>query len=245
MARGLSACYVPGVMFGTDLVGFRAPTLSGTANVSSMTIEGPGLRANAVSSGLIFTVGTSAVFSEFNAPTETSLFLRGYQIGAIPVADPNLFGTCFDAFNTSPFQIFNITVSGTANYAIQWNSGGSFNSQTINAVTTAAMVSLGATGKVGGNTVRYFNGVNKGSSAFGASAPTNSATSNFSIGAHPADASRQMNMVINIAIAWNRQLTDAEMAWLHIDPYGFLVPEEYTLPVAAPIFYTLMGQAML
>jgi hypothetical protein len=107
---------------------------------------------------------------------------------------------------------------------LQWNTGGSFTFGTGFTLSTGVFADYAGTFAKGGNAILYINGIQQSSDAFGASAPTSTATSLIQINSDFNTNTRNPGAIGNMIAMWNRALSAQEILWLHLDPYQLIVP---------------------
>jgi len=217
LGYGLQVCWVPGATF-QELTG-QAPSFTpiDSSSIISMTREGPGLLN-----------GSGTV--SFAAPsqkdmTEWSVYWRGYQFGALS-GFASLIVCSYDNIGSSPFAAWGIISNSGGTI---WEIGGNGYDSPGNAQIANpgnGFYSIGGRSKpsVGGSI--FLNGVFQNSGT--GPGTTGTATSQLSFGS--------TNVITCIALMWNRQLSDSEFALLEQDPYGFLNPDTFDLPVVPSDF---------
>ena len=228
LAWGLVTCYMPGAYGKTiyDLTG-QSPHLAWQTNAArGLYVEGVGLNSRAANGG-----AQATATANLKMTVGASLFWHGLVVSQdIVVNSCDLIGVDYDNANNAPYFGYGITtgvLSGT-DIGLQWNSGGAaaFSSATLTP-TNETLYSIGGTFAIGGNAVLYADGAVLNSTAFGASAPSYTASSMLSIGAWSSEPTYAFQGITGIACAWNRVLSAAEMLELHNDPYCFLIyPED-------------------
>jgi hypothetical protein len=231
LTNGLIGCYLPGVMRGTDITGM-GPNLTplSAATISSME-EGPGLQSVAANSGM-----TATATPAFKSWTQFSIYWRAYVIGA-PIATTDFAGVSYAIPEASPYVVASIGVaSNPLTVRALWNTGGVFTEVSPGPIITTSVInSFGCSFTVSASALcqMYSNGVASGSAfAFGASGPISSATSSVGINTYSPTPTRYSNSITTAAYFWNRALAADEWARLHREPYSFLIPAEYELPLA-------------
>lgn len=233
ISRGLIGAWVPG----TALIDVSGSAVSGnnlkyfgTSTGYANSREGPGVAHTGAGSGLVTPPLVSG--SPFLYTNAITLYYRGNQISA-PPNFANFIGSTYDNAGNSPYYLAGIRVDTNPFYNVFWNNAGSFVQGTPGNVSpvTSGMFSVAASFVVNGNVNFYLNGVNKGNQGFGAGAPTTTATSYLSIGEdNDNQTTRFTNSTTLVAYAWNRALSDAEIAALDNAPYSLLTPIPILIP---------------
>jgi hypothetical protein len=222
LANGLIGCWVPGVMWGIDLVGNAHLAASNTAK-TNLSSEGVGYWSQ--NSGLYNGSPSSYVMSWNSA----SLYWRGQ----LPASDPGTipsFATVRsqnirDAISIRSLADITNVGAGSSNGTTALTAGGVNLTSYLNKV-----ISMGATTSVGDFLKFYLNGVFQ-TQAAQTSAPT-LADSAIEIGSWNAPTSRVGVNITTCMYYWkDRVLTASEMAWLNVAPYDFLIPQEEEMPV--------------
>lgn len=240
IARGLIACWVPGRspvdISGSAVKGANLTYQSASTGFGESS-EGAGVTHTGTGSGLVTPFLTSG--SPFFFTTAITIYWRGRQLSA-PSAFADFFAVIQNNTDTTPFYIAGIRANSTV-YEIDWNSAGNFTGATPGSVSpaTTGINSLAASFVVNGNNTFYFNGVNKGTAFFGTQPPTTTATSMINIGEAIVVAGRFTNATTLVAYAWNRALSDAEIAYLDRAPYSLLIPAANPLNIKTPIAVTI------
>ncbi len=231
LAKGLIGCWLPGNSM-QDISGQVAADLvnfSPSASPRDVTAEGVGVKSAATNSAI-----TQYATTPFKSWTGFSIFWRGYQLGA-PAIDGLLLGVSYDDNIDSPYVIVVIATNGNnTNWSLQWNNGAGevVGTNFTPAIPSNKIYSVGATFNVGGSSKGYQGGVVAASDSFGGVSPISSATSRIIIGSwYGIISGRFSNTINNITAYWNRELSAAEMAWLDRDPYCFVIPQEYEMPI--------------
>jgi hypothetical protein len=239
LTNGLIGCYVPGVNYGID-VSCQAPTLTPDPSASApgtMTVgrEGPGLLSNVAGNAL-----QAVATPTFKTWTEFSIYWRGYSLGDSGGGLGWLIGMTSSNTATGPFTIVAIDQNGAgANWTLIWNTGGTGpQSNVFTAAYPTGSFSAGGTFRVSaatGTVLGYQNGALATSSsvAFGAAAPTSTASAQILLNGWPITGfnSRFANAICYIGCFWNRVLSAEEMARLDREPYSFIIPAEYEMPI--------------
>ena len=227
LARNLVTCYVPGVMGGKDLAAF-AGALDLNINVSTSSIfdtfGGPALQ-NTESGSILGPVSPVIPSSHpLRNFTQLTMFWDGCCLNsAQPLNHDNAISINYDNTGASPYIVFSLVTNAASplELNVQWNTAGVLangpNSPAPN--NYFAPFNMAGSAVVGGNVLSYFNGLLFGTTAFGASAPTSTATTNISVNAYYT-ASCAFNT--RVAAIWNRALSADEINWLSHHPFCFL-----------------------
>lgn len=230
LTHGLLACYVPASQTLVDLCN-RGPILAYVTPSAANVIGGPeglAMSAQTTSRGAWTTI-TPAV--QINQPV--TLFWRGMatanavtdQCGLIAVRYSNNAGT-------TPFVSYGLARGAGASldndsFCLQWGSGATYVSAGFNfswSTNYNKIFSLAASLAFPNSNKLYVNGILK-------STPNMSVPLTFPygtgprlyIGCVPGETTANDNLVTNIAMIFNAQLTDQQVADLSFNPYGFLI----------------------
>lgn len=225
LARGLLACYAPGIMHGANIADQSGElTFQSAADIRG-GIEGPGLISTASNSGM-----TGLAPASFKGLNTYSMYYRAQVLGnSSPSVD--LIAIAYDNAASSPFDTFGISAHSSGITAgasrIVWGTSSGAASADSRFTTPAVgdVVSWGAIGSVPSGLVQaYRDGFAVGSAASTAAASpfSNSATSTICINTYPTTA-RFSNTITFMACIWDRILSAEDWALLDYDPYGFLV----------------------
>lgn len=226
LAQGLIGAFVPGVSLGINFAGTIDLARRGTpptysANFSSSTQEGSAYYASLAGDGL-------AALAPASWLTQTqSFYWRGVCSSSTSIG---LLGVQYSDPEGAPYWFQGLTHGGGVIRG-EWNSGGGYTAGSGVSEEPGVFRGYGVTFPgAGGNVLLYKDGVQQTTTAFGASAPTSSATSTIILNSSTADNGRDISSWCNVAYAWNRALSAAEMAWIDAEPYAFLIPAEAELP---------------
>ena len=217
LTDGLIGCYVPGVTGGYNLTGLGANLTPGSAGNAFVTTKEGAAWTTASASGGFSTASAPAAWKTGNA----TLYMRGYNSST---TNANYIFGVFYGTGTNPYYVVSIGVPNASPNVLQaqWNTGGTYTTGSNSTKSPGTFFSYGATFAVGGNVLSYLNGVQAASNSFGASAPNNTGTDTLSL-----FTTQPIDLLINIALAWNYPLTAAQVAALDADPYQFLIwPED-------------------
>jgi hypothetical protein len=254
LSNGLIGCWIPGAMGGVDLTG-ASPTLKVNPNASfSGTPDGPSLLSTNASGQDSMQATATAPYKYTAASGGLSIYWRGLiSAQIVSGANSNICGIAYDNAGGSPYLVAAISPQLGSQYpgmSCLWNTG-SITFFNIGGIVNNfnAMYSFGATfAGTGGNVVFYNNGVSAGSNAFAGSDPSTSATSQIIIGGDAYASSRTSNCLTNLCCFWNRALSAGEMMAMHLNPYAFVVSDEYDLPqtfIVVPPAFVLMPQIVM
>lgn len=233
LASGLVGCWVPGVMGGIDLAGKTAP-LSFVASSIGVAPEGPGVIG---SSGGNLAMSGPAGSPLYAWTSGFSFYIRGYQGVSDTNSNTNLFSITYNNAVDSPYFILSTQANsgqtgGTVN--VNWNSGGNGESifNAFPQLTAGSSFSRGAALVVNGLAYAYNNGAYTTGNTFGgASLPSYGTLPQLSINGFNSNLyGRDTGSTVYILAFWSRALSADEMAWLDLEPYCFLIPEEAELP---------------
>lgn len=229
LTRGLIGCFVPGVMGGVNLTAQCPPLAIKTAtDTRKVNQEGPCWTSTADSAGLF---GASAP-AAFTTWTQFSLYWRGF-FTSYATGNSKIFGVEFNNIGSSPFVVASMGFGGNnVPFVVEWNTNGTYTAN-VGTTLTAGFQSLGATFKVGGNVVAYRNGLVLNTTAFGATAPTNAASSLINFQTSNGNTGN-LSASGNVGYVWNRELSAAEVTQLDLDPYAFLVADEPEMQALQP-----------
>jgi len=225
LARGLLACYVPGLAVGANIAGLGGDlTLEANASLRG-GLEGPGLASTQANSGAMGLAPAS-----FKGLSAYSMYFRAQVLGNSS-GSCDLMAIAYDNAGTSPFDTFGIsahsggTIMGASRIVWGTSSGAASADSRFTTPAVGDVVSWGATGFVPSGTVQaYVNGVATGSSASTAAASpfSNSATSTVCLNTYPT-GSRFSNTITFMGCIWDRLLTADEWMMLHQAPYDLLI----------------------
>jgi hypothetical protein len=231
LANGLIGCWLPGIHGPVDLCGNHPDLYLQPLSIPGATVEGPAQFSSPGS-----TIGGMSGQSPdmFKNATQVTLYWRGTPMGSDGASYSSLCGVVFNAGQGPPYLVYNLQLQGDwSSFLPAWNTGGAW---TLGPATNLTgyfgqQISVGATFVVGGNVFGYVNGVSVASKAFGASPPNVTPTSTTIINGNNAAGgpSAYSNAHCNIALIYNRALSDDEMAWLDREPYCFLTTAEAAL----------------
>lgn len=221
LARNMTSCWVPGVnglLNATFGFPFSA-TYQSAASLGSH-VDGPGLVSTGANSGLNAVVGTSPLYGGLSNQV-FSLSWRGYIVGT-PAASGTFISISYDSGGNPPFIVLGIDVQSGPAFRVDGNSGGSFIQSTTGSAVTVGLFNLVATLDTANASLAslYVNGSLNTTAAAVAGGPTSTATSTMVLG---CSGSSYSNSVTFMATSWNRVLSLAEIQWLNLDPYCFLV----------------------
>lgn len=248
LTLGLIGCFVPGVMRGQNLSGQQPDLLfehGEPAGVWGTGPEGPCLVSHAAGHGL----SRDAPQSWRTAPM--TLYWRGFRSAPAHVSPGSgwagIFGVSFDRFTTAPFVNFAMLRSPPANpnqFRAVWNSSG-FSQQTSElAGISDSSFSVAMCVASPPSPVRVFaNGVLVASNLSMTSQPSTSITTVIGLNTDENSPARFPNLSCYCAYAWNRQLSDLEIANLDANPYG-LVKTEPQEPEPPPEIVRTMAMVM-
>lgn len=229
LSKGLIGCWVPGFARGFDLTGqVRQPLVRFTNEPRVETKpEGPGLVSDVQYSNI-----NGLAPSIYKTWTEFSLYWRGFLPGA-PGMNSWPLGVAYDISPLlPPYALCCIAENnGTGTYNSSWNTGGTITSLAFSRAYSAGLQSIGLTLVVNGTVTNYQNGYPAGTSSYGASGPTSTATSQITINGWWYGPERRVNGACYIACFWNRALSAAEMASIDQNPYRFLLPAESEMSI--------------
>jgi hypothetical protein len=224
LTRGLAICYLPGIAGPVDLC-HNTTALTLTANYSfGANAEGPAL----VSASASTTNGAKAALATNHlALADTNGLASVYWRGMFTAAQSgsNVFGVLN---NLTTNNLLYIDSSATGRFLIASNSAGTSKVAGSNSVGTSSTKIQSYSGTLSRSGTTYTlkgfsNGVQDGSvTTWTTGAPTRT-TQSVAIGGNP-NANLTVGSSTNIALFWNRALSDSEIASLDEDPYQFIVP---------------------
>jgi len=235
LARGLVACWLPGVMGGIDLTG-NCPDMtyangSSSTNTNVLSQEGPAwgaLGSASSNSPYMWCATPPAVYNS----TVLSTYYRADRNGAS--SNPGGSGSWALFINdnnagSSPYVSIamgdNNTGAMTTASGFYQHAAGTYNFTSTIDLSSAGLVSWLITWNPAGNNIQYSKGVQKTSDAWaGDNTMHLKSTSQISINTWHQFPTRLVSCLPYIICIWNRVLTAEEAAWLDADPYGFLLP---------------------
>ena len=262
VTNGLIGAWVPGAMGNIDISGGTQQYLNIDTNAAiDMFGDGSGLATTSSGGGYCGYYSANLTSgSSFQAVTssggQNSVFVRCAYTGifAGPSSYASLCGANYDNSNNSPYYTWGLQSNAAFGFTVYYNSGGS---QITGNVTCTAFGSLvkGVEYDVAGcfavnstSPKLYQNGIDLGNtSTVFSSAATTTAAAFFAINRknNSAPAETYSSHIIHACYVWNRFLGADEVMWLHLNPYGFLIPDEYELSglfVPPPPQFILMPQ---
>lgn len=230
LSNGLVGCWVPGVAGTIDISGNVSPMTLQSTKILQGTPEGVGLKSNTNTPGSGMTALAPPVYKGWSAFT---LYWRGMLVGT-PVGSSNFIGICYDNAGNSPFQLLSLSANpGVTNFLWFYEiTGSSFSDASfISALPALNKMASAAIAIDGTGLSAYQNGIFDSASSAEAPVATGTATTLIQINGDFATGSRDPAAILNIAMAWNRKLSAAEIQAIDLAPYGLLIPAEYDLPL--------------
>jgi hypothetical protein len=194
--------------------------------------EGLGIQST-VSNNQLASVSAPTRFTSW---TEFSIYWRGFVIST-----PHFgwfAGVEYATTVTSPYAVAALKLNDDqVHLETIWNTNATFASVACpTALITGAKLGFGGTYRVSGSAgsvFLYIDGVQVATATFGSLAPL-WVDGVVLLNGWPAIPDRHPNSICYICCMWNRVLSAEEMAFLDRDPYGFLVPAEYEMPLFVP-----------
>ncbi len=222
LANGLMFAYVPSL-------GLRDLCGSG----SNLTIN-PGASLPVKAGGVALT-GQATNAGAFGSPSASqkpsatpSVFWLGAGT-ANPTNNVALIGCSHNNSDASPYSSYSLYSSNTGKIAFGSNINGSSYVEASSAGglwdTTTAATSYAGTISSDGNFIVYKNGIQNASSNFAVGTIQYSATAQLEFCVSNAVSSRVLNGYAFAGYAWNRELSAVDVAYMHNNPYCFLIPE--------------------
>jgi len=191
-----------------------------TVNVEGL---GPSFRSTA-SNGRVY---ADIVPTRWRLASTVSAFWWG-RVRGNPGNDSQLICTNYNNTLTSPYVGWgfgnNLTHSTGNKLSLYWNAGGSFNFLGTSQDYTGVVSTAAGTFNTAGNMVLYADGVSVGSTAWSGGAPTWGTTPAFNLCGDSNVTSRYANTDTYAALIYDRELSAAEIARLHMAPLQFLIP---------------------
>lgn len=229
LTNGLVCCYVPGVMSGVNIAGLGANLILSGTPAFKANIDGPGV--DTITAPGYLSVLAPATLKV--PPVGASLFWRGLIYGTVsPWA--TAISVDYDTSQSSPYNVYSFMFqTSTAVLRMYMNGSGSQNLVDSYTMTANLITNIGGTFYNATTASQmYANGVAVSAGSINGGTPTTSATTTISIGKDLVNAVPQAsNTNTAIACIWTRPLSAAEQLQMSLDPYGFLLPAEYELPI--------------